>query len=60
MLWAQYLINLINVLYSIICIFYSQEYVVFPVHVKYQKFQILSPQLNISLRTIGYLCIMKL
>ena len=53
------LINLINVLYGIICIFYSQEHVMCPAHVKYQKFQYLIPQLNVSLRIIGYLCMMK-
>ena len=42
-------INLINVLYGIICILYSPEHVMCPAHFECQKFQILSPQLNVSL-----------
>ena len=48
-------INLINVLYGIISISYSQEHVMCLAHVEYQKFQILSPQLNVLLRITGYL-----
>ena len=38
---------------------FAQEHVMFPTHNECQKFQILSPQLNVLLRNTGYLCIMK-
>ena len=38
---------------------YSQEHVMCPAHVKCQKFQYLSSQLDVSLRITGYLCMMK-